>query len=250
MKRIISLLLVVLLCAALAAPVCADTYEGNDSLLLLDEANLLTETEKSALRRELAQVSKQYGAQVAIGTVDSLEGGDIDGFINYLYDTFGYGYGSDAAGVLLLVCMDMREFRILSNGFAADAITMGAIDSITDAITPDLASGDYEAAFAVYVKECSYYLNGYINGYPFQGGKKLLISLVIGLVCGLVVALILKGQLRSVRRQNQANVYVKPGSMHLTQSGDYFMYRNVTRTPRQQNSASSGSSRNVGGGRF
>ena len=67
----------------------------------------------------------------------------------------------------------------------------------------------------------------------------------------LVVALILKGQLKSVRKQNQANVYVKPGSMQLTTSNDFFLYRTVDRTKKESSSSSSsGSSRNVGGGSF
>jgi uncharacterized protein len=65
----------------------------------------------------------------------------------------------------------------------------------------------------------------------------------------------MKGKLRSVRRQNEARQYVKEGSMQLTQSGDYFMYRNVTRTPKPQNNSSSrsgggGGSRSIGGGKF
>jgi uncharacterized membrane protein YgcG len=64
----------------------------------------------------------------------------------------------------------------------------------------------------------------------------------------------MKGQLKSVRMQNQANNYLKAGSMHLTASHDLYLYRHVSRTPRQTNSSSSGSrgggSRSGGGGKF
>ena len=79
------------------------------------------------------------------------------------------------------------------------------------------------------------------------------IALIIGVVAGVVVALILKGQLKSVRKQHQANAYVRDGSMHLTMSNDIFLYRNVTRTRKQTNNSSGssgGTGRSVGGGSF
>jgi uncharacterized membrane protein YgcG len=81
--------------------------------------------------------------------------------------------------------------------------------------------------------------------------QNLLICLVIGIIAGVVVAFILKGQLKTVRKQNQANVYVKPGSMQVTVHNDFFLYRDVTRTKKQSSSSSgSGSSRSTGGGSF
>ena len=87
----------------------------------------------------------------------------------------------------------------------------------------------------------------------FDPVSNLGIALVIGLVVGLIVALSLKGQLKSVHKQYRADGYVRQGSMGLTVCKDLYLYRNVTRTPRQTNNSSghrSGGSRNVGGGSF
>lgn len=253
MKRIISLLLALFLLASLTICVSAADYEGNDELLLLDEAELLTEAEAKALHTKLEQLSHKYGAQVCIATMSALEDADIDEFVEFLYDEAEYGYGEKKDGVLLLICMDPREFRILSNGFAADAITLDYIETITDDITPDLSEGSYADAFDTFVDKCEYYLDGHTNGFPFNTGMNLLIAIGVGLVVALIVTGIWKGQLKSVRKQERASVYVKPGSMNLTQSGDFYMYRTVTRTakPKSNSSSSSGgSSRNVGGGAF
>jgi len=183
--------------------------------------------------------------------MDALEDADIDEFVEFLYDYGEYGYGEKKDGVLLLICMDPREFRILSNGFAADAITIDNIESITDDITQDLSEGSYADAFDTFVAKCEYYLDGQINGLPFKFGTNLLIAIGVGLLVALIVTGIWKGQLKSVRKQERASVYVKPGSMNLTQSGDFYMYRTVTRSAKpKNNSSSSGSSRNVGGGSF
>ena len=78
-----------------------------------------------------------------------------------------------------------------------------------------------------------------------------MISLGIGAIAGVIVALVLKGQLKSVRKQEQANVYVKADSMVITHQDALFMYRNVQRTEKSSSKSSgSGSSRNVGGGSF
>jgi len=245
---------------------------------LIDGADLLTISEEAALGSLLEEISKEVEAQIAVVTADTIDGRDIDGFINEFYDENGYGYGTDRSGVLLLVCMDTREYHMLSNGEAGDAITAYEIDQIGDAIVPELSEGNYAVAFEAYAEECRYYIDRYQNDsydeypeeYPgdyreeyeqsaaFDVQFHLIVSLIIGLVVGGIVILVLVGQLKSVRRQDQANAYVRPGSLQLTQSGDYFMYRNVTRTAKPQNTSSGGGgsrmggggSRHTGGGRF
>ena len=229
-----------------------DGEPAEDNLLVWDEAELLNETEVAQLNSKLESISKKYKAEIRVVTLSSMDGGDIDEFLEYLYDESGFGYGENHDGVLLVVCMDPREYRILSNGFAGEAITSGDIDAIGEIFKSDLSDGNYADAFDTVADKCEYYLDGHINGFPFNTGKNLLICLGIGLVVALIVTGIWKGQLKSVRKQSAANAYVKAGTMQITQSGDFFMYRNVTKTQKQSSSSSgsSGSSRSTGGGSF
>lgn len=229
-----------------------DGEPAEDNLLVWDKAELLNETEVAQLNSKLESISKKYKAEIRVVTLSSMDGGDIDEFLEYLYDESGFGYGENHDGVLLVVCMDPREYRILSNGFAGEAITSGDIDAIGEAFKSDLSDGNYADAFDTFADKCEYYLDGHINGFPFNTGKNLLICLGIGLVVALIVTGIWKGQLKSVRKQSAANAYVKAGTMQITQSGDFFMYRNVTKTQKQSSSSSgsSGSSRSTGGGSF
>ena len=228
-----------------------DTSEA-EKYFLYDEADLLTDGEEAALVKKLANVSGTYNAQIVVCTIASMDGADIDRYLNYLYDTMGFGYGENHDGVLLLVCMDPREYRILSNGFAGVAIDGDDIDTMGDAFVSDLSDGNYAAAFTEFADQCAYYLDGHLNGFPFNFGKNLMISLVIGIAAGLIVAFILKGQLKTVRKQDQANVYVKQSSMNLTHQSDIYLYRTVSRTKKSSSSSSSGggSSRSTGGGSF
>ena len=176
--------------------------------------------------------------------------GSIDTFVEDVYDSMNIGCGENRDGVLL-VCMESREYRILSNGYAGEAIGIDQIDAISDAIVSDLSDGAYADAFSTFADQCAYYLGGYLNGFPFNVGKNLIVALIIGVVAGIAVALVLKKQLKSVRQQKQANAHIKSGSMQITASRDLFLYREVSKTKKAStNSSGSGSSRNVGGGKF
>ena len=240
-------------------PQIADTPEGDilyvEEQLVFDEADLLSDSEEAALSDKLLDASHTYNAQIVIVTLASMDGGNIDDFVDYLYDTMGFGYGADHDGVLLLVCMDPREYRILSNGYAGVAIGPDQIDTLCDFMETYLPNGHYVAAFNSFADQCGEFLEYYQMGSPFKVGKNLAISLIIGIIAGLIVAFVLKSQLKSVRKQDQAHRYVKPGSMTVDIQYDIFLYRTVTRTQKQKRveSTSSGSgntARSKGGGSF
>ena len=220
-----------------------------------DDADLLTDEQEAELVKKLTEVSHATNAQIVIATIASMDGGDIDSFVDYLYDSMGFGYGENHDGVLLLVCMDPREYRILSNGYAGTAIGPDQIDTLCDFMETYLPNGHYVAAFNSFADQCGEFLEYYQMGSPFKVGKNLAISLIIGIIAGLIVVFILKGQLKSVRKQDQAHRYVKPGSMTVDIQYDIFLYRTVTRTQKQKRveSTSSGSgntARSKGGGSF
>ena len=244
-RKLLSMLFVVVLCLSFA--VSAFAASGAD---IYDEADLLSTQEETQLAEKLSEIGEEFDAQIVIMTVSSTNG-NIDAYIEEMFDGMNMGYGEKRDGVLLLVCMDDREYRILSNGYAGEAIGPSQIDAIGDAIVSDLSDGAYADAFSTFADQCAYYLDGYLNGFPFNFGKNLIVALIIGMVAGVVVALVLKKQLKSVRQQEQANIYIKSGSMQITKSRDLFLYREVSRTKKDSsNSSGSGSSRNVGGGKF
>ena len=243
MKKILSVILAIFLVQALCVTVFAENVllmAPGDAPLLQDMADLLTNGEEAALLQTLQKTSDAYGADICVVTMPQVEG-DVESYASKFYDEAGFGCGDDKAGVLLFVSINPKKVQIIRNGFANKAIGNSKAESILDVITSDISDGYYADAFQDFAEECEYYLDGHINGFPFKFGMNLLIALVIGLIVALIVTGIFKGQLKSVRKQDRANIYVKPGSMQLTQSGDYFMYRNVIRTAKPQSNSSSGS---------
>ena len=246
-RKIISMLVVLLLCLSMTVPASAEIGAH-----VFDNAGLLTEVDGQALADKLADISEKHEAEIVITTLASLNGSDIEQFLHYTYDAMEMGYGKNHDGVYLLVCMDIGQWRILANGYAGEVINSEAITAIGEIIVPELSAANYTEAFNAFADQCDHYLGGYRGSSPFDVGKGLIIALAIGIVAGLIAVFVLKGQLKTVYKQNQANNSVKQGSMKVTVANDLYLYREVSRTKKESSnkSSSSGSSRSTGGGSF
>ena len=238
MKKFISVALFLAMCLILATAASASYGDR-----LYDGADLLTAMEEDQILLRLDDVSRKYGVDVVIVTVDTVGYQSLSGFSDDYYDENGY----DEDCVILLVSMAEREWDILTNGSCYEAITSSGIDSIGELMTDDLSEGNYVEAFETYISRCEYYINGHANGYPFEWGPTLLISLLVGLTVALIVTSIMKAQLKSVRANDTATEYVRRGSMNIKVSRDIFLYRHVSRIKKPE--SNSGTSRSGGGGR-
>ena len=249
MKRICSVFLALVLCFALALRADAAQVPR-----LVDAADLLPQSQEAELLDRLDRVSQELQVDVVIVTMETLGGYSADAVVEAYYDEYGFGFGPNRDGVLLLLSMAERDNRILTNGFAADAISMSAIDPIGEHIVGELSEGEYMEAFMEFVSLCVYEIEGERNGFTLAFGKSLLVSLIIGFVVAFIVTGVMRAQLRSVKTQTGAREYTVPGSMNLTRSADLFLYRTLDRRRKPQNTASGsrggGGGRNVGGGKF
>ena len=223
---------------------------------LYDGADILNSSEEQSLLEKLNTVSEEYGTDFIVVTVNTIGSYSADSFTEEFFDRFNYGLGDTRNGVMLLLTMQEREYRILSDGFIGNTLDDYAIETISDAIVSDLSSGNYFNAFNKFISESEYYVNGAINGFPFNYVGSIIISLIIGLVASLIAVNSMKKKLKTVKPVNEANAYMRAGSMNITRSNDMFLYASVTRTAKSNSSSSSrsssggGSSRHVGGGRF
>lgn len=252
MKRLFSVLLAVSLVVMLSISVSAAQMPR-----LVDSADLLTADEEADLLEWLDQVSEELQVDVAVVTMESCGGYDPDDVVAAYYDDYGFGYGTNRDGVVLMLAMEERDWRILSNGFAADAITLNDIDRIGDSIVGDLSGGDYYEAFLTYATMCKAEIE---DERQFDFDLSLGISVFIGLVVALIAVEVMRGGHRSVRSQTGAREYAVPGGMNVTHSNDLFLYRTLNRVHRpKETSSGSGSSfrgggggggRNIGGGKF
>ncbi len=269
MKKITSLILSLLMClCVLSFSVSAQNPN------IVDNADLLTTQEELLLETTTDVIRDDYDFDVVILTVTSTQGEAVEAFADDYYDYNGYGEDSQRSGVLFLLSMEDRDWFISTRGRGIDLISDGEIDYIEQEIIPYLSQGDYATCFSEFLSTCkeileldadgedfsdyygydtendfffasNSYDDDYSNPQSFNFFKNALIALVVGFIIALIVVLNMKSKLKTVRAKSGASDYVVPGSMNLTRSDERFLYRHVTRTPRQQNNSNT---RSGGGG--
>ena len=217
-----------------------------------DYAGLLNESERSALNERFEKISEKYECEVAVVTVNSLDGKSPRDYADDFYDYNGYGWGAGDDGVLLLIAMDTRDWYITTYGFGETAFTDYGIEVAGEKIVPYMSDGDWYGAFNAFADRAEYYYKLARDGEPYDVDTRepmkastiILISLVVGLVVGFISVSTMKGQLKSVRPNNSASAYIVKDSMNLVRQNDLFLYRNIARVARPKDT---GSSRSGGG---
>ena len=77
-----------------------------------DFAGILTTEEKATLEARCRQLRERTGAQLAVVTLKSLAGGQIDDFANKLFARWHIGQKDKSNGLLLLVAMEEHKSRV------------------------------------------------------------------------------------------------------------------------------------------
>ena len=161
-----------ILAAALAVPAFA--VEGGFADLyyrMNDSAEVLTEDEDNELEASLEELSVRQSFDVVIATIESLESVDYDSMEAYaddLYDFCQFGYGPEMDGVLLLVSVGDRKWHISTCGYGITAFTDAGIQYLGEQMTPDMADGDYAAAFRTFIQWTDSYVTAAREGHPYD----------------------------------------------------------------------------------
>ena len=264
-RKLLSVLFAVVICFSAVIPVCAE-----ESLpRLVDNADLLTNIEKTSLLLQLDNISEKQKMDIVVVTTDSLEGYTPMEYADDFFDYNGYGYGENRDGILLLISMEDNDWYISTTGYGITAVTDAGREYMSQQFLPYLSDGDYAKAFSTYAQLCDEFIAMAKAGEPFDVGNlpkepfkiwfNVLIALGIGFVFAIIVVLYMKSKLKSVRFQPAASSYVRNGSMNITQSGDFFLYSHLDRRARPKDNdsggssthtSSSGSTHGGGGGKF
>lgn len=244
MKKII----IFLLCSlTLAFAVCTPVLGGSQPpLYVVDDADILNDDEETALQARLDDLSERAECHVVILTVDSIGSTDPWEYAKSYFRMNGYGWGEDDSGILLLLSMEERDWAVYTYGKAWDKFDDGALDTLEAEMLPFFGENNYFAGFNAYADVVEDTMI-----YHFDILFNLLVAAVVGFVIAIITVSVMKNQLKSVRPQRAASNYVRQGSFNLTKSYDIFLYRNITRVRRanESSSGSRGGSRSSGGGR-
>ena len=245
----------------------SDVIYGENNTIILDEitrlvdmADVLSDSEESALLYRLDELSERQQVDVVIVTVDRLDGKSHMEYADDFFDYNGYGFGDNRDGILYLVKVDYDgkystgNSWISTSGYCITALTDEGIQYIGKQITPELVDCTYADAFDEFIDLADEFITQAKNGEPYDVGnlpkgpfpltRNFLISLVIGIIIALVGTGIMKGKLKTVRMQSSASNYIKNDSLNVTDMRDIFLYSHVDRRekPKESDSGSSGGS--------
>ncbi|MDE7184029.1 MAG: TPM domain-containing protein [Lachnospiraceae bacterium] len=250
MKNKISVFILMLVCCLSFGMVVSADEEN--AVRLMDMADLLTDTQESRILAVLDEISDRQRLDIVVVTTNSLDGKTPVAYADDFYDENGYGFGAERDGVLLLVSMEDRDWRISTFGYGITVFTDAGMDYMSDQFVPDLGDGSYEEAFICFAHLCDQFITqarvdtpydaGILPKMPFSVGDNLSRALLMGLFAAVMITLIMRCSMKSVRLQPTATAYVKRGSMHVTESRDLFLYSHVDRSMRQEQRSSGGGS--------
>ena len=209
---------------------------------LVDGSGLLSAEEAADIETELTDLNQKYDMDYVIVTDDDANISSATEAADDFFDYNGYGTGDDRSGVLLYLNMETRDVWISTRGFGITAFTDAGIDYILDELMYDLSDGYYYETFETFITLCDDFTLQAKNGtpydvdnmpqepFPWLGG--LFMCLGLGAVVGLIYILVLRGQLKSVAPNESAMDYMVNGSMKITNSREFFLYRTVSRRER------------------
>lgn len=261
----LSFLMAMFVCFPVMANAAEDTSEQKQRIV--DGADLLTDSEEQDLKAKLDEISETQKCDVIVVTVNSLDGKTAEAYADDYYDNFGYGYGDDDSGILLLISMEDRDWHISTFGFGTTAVTDAGREYMSEQFRPALSDGEYAKAFTTYADLCNDYLTQAKDGEAYDTGNlpKEPLSLwwipgdlVIGGIVALLIGLYKKSKLKSVKLQATAGAYTSKDQMNLTIRNDRFINRVVTsrKIEREEkggsstHTSSSGREHGGGGGKF
>ena len=140
-----------------------DVPAGSELPRLVDDADILTDSEEKELNQQLDTVSEEQECDVIIVTVDSLNGKTVEEYADDYYDYGGFGVGKKASGVLLLYYMDGPgqsggECYISTSGTMITLLTDERIETILDDVYGNLGNRDFAAASQIFLEDVSDYV--------------------------------------------------------------------------------------------
>ncbi|OFW35937.1 MAG: hypothetical protein A2074_07990 [Candidatus Aquicultor primus] len=110
-----------------------------------DFAGMLSSQTVDEFEAKLTQYEKETGNEIAVVTVENLQGTTVEDFAVRLFEKWQIGKKGKDNGVLLVVAEDEREMRIeVGYGLEPDLTDAESHQIITNVITPAFKAGDFD----------------------------------------------------------------------------------------------------------
>lgn len=221
--------------------------DGKGDALLVDLADLFTESEEKTIQAELKDVSARLGIDVVLYTTEEAMTKSLRDEAADIYDYHNYA----AQGTIFYINMADRRMIFVTTGEETIAkFSEEECASLEDNAAYQLHEGQYLAAAQGYIEDVEkYYQTDSAAIHNRQ--TALVIALITAGVVTAAVGMLLRGQMKSVHAKRGAQEYAtNQGSFftkaHISAARDIYLYSTTTRTYDPPQRSSSGG----GGGSF
>lgn len=134
-------------------PVLVDAMvKPTSAFYVNDYANVLSEETEKYIVSQSSKLNAIDGTQIVVVTIPSLEGETIENYANKLFNEFGIGDSKNNNGLLLLLALEERMFRV-EVGYGLEGIL------------PDGKTGRFQDQYIIPYLKNNDWDNGIINGY-------------------------------------------------------------------------------------
>lgn len=146
MRPRIKLVVVVFVVLACVCALAEKIQDIKPQGYVTDLAGVIDAGTKAKIESLCAEVQQKTGAQIAVVTVNSLEGESKEDYAVALYKHLGVGPKKDDRGALLLIAPKDRQYRIEVGYGLEPVINDARSGDIGRAMLPSLRTGDYSGA--------------------------------------------------------------------------------------------------------
>ena len=224
----------------------------SNSTSIVDTLHLLNSNEVSALTKKIQQVEQKHQIRIGIEFLKNTHGQNIIDTANALLDR--NFIGAPNGGILLLVVMDTRKWRISTDRNMRNRLSDETTEKISEKFVSKLSDGDYYGACLSYIDGVDEYLTYYeTNGVPYDSSKGinfevLIVSIITSIILSVIFRTMLISSMNNVHQATTAGEYLKHDSVKITDRNDTYLFTNISRRRKSNRSSSRGSSSGGGGG--
>jgi uncharacterized protein len=229
MKKILLILIVLLV--YVPAFLCAQTR-------VVDNAGVLSESEKAGLERQLAAIASTYHFDLVLVTEKDIGSARVMDYADDFYDRGGYGDD----GCLFLRVTGTRDYWFSASGRGIKMLNNTAYKKLESGIGSFLDNNNLAGAFNAIADDWQTFLALDANGRSYNffyrwNALLVLIGWVIAVLIGFGVVYTWKAQMNTAIPQKQADPYIVPGSLAFTGKKDTFLFTKTTKTQRASSSS-------------
>ena len=228
--------------AALGAPAPA----GDQTVRIIDRANVWSAAAESEFMQTAAELAGEYETDAVLLSVYVLQDsslGDrvydsINTFAKDFYEANGFGRGEDRTGMIFVFCKEAgsRQYAFYVTGRESESYSDEDAAYLLDSLKPYLEGGDYDEAARRYLELVQTHeeQGGFDKGQTKAESSNYLWTFGLALLVAWAITSSMKRRMRPVQKATAARTYTVRNSYELRRYNEIYLGTTVTRMPRNQ----------------